>query len=51
MSKGKPRPAYGLRPSGGGMGGGGAMAADMSVPINPGSLQLTATVTLTYEIK
>ena len=23
MSKGKPRPAYGLRPSGGGMGGGG----------------------------
>ncbi len=31
--------------------GGGAMAADVAVPINPGQLQLTATVTLTYEIR
>lgn len=29
MSKGKPRPAYGLRPSGGGMGGGGGMAGQL----------------------
>jgi hypothetical protein len=29
MSKGKPRPAYGLRPSGGGGGGGGGMAGQL----------------------
>ena len=34
-----------------GMGGGGAVMADVSVPINPGQLQLTVNVTLTYEIK
>lgn len=31
--------------------GGAAMAGDVAVPISPGQLQLTATVTLTYEIK
>jgi uncharacterized protein len=31
--------------------GGGAGAADMSVPINPGTMQLTVTVTIAYEIK
>lgn len=31
--------------------GGGAEGAAMSVPINPGTMQLTATVTISYEIK
>jgi len=31
--------------------GGGAMTVNASVPINPGSMQITATVTLTFEIK
>jgi uncharacterized protein len=30
---------------------GGAEAMDMSVPINPGTMQLTVTVTIAYEIK
>lgn len=33
-----------------GMGGGG-MAVDMAVPITPGQMQLTVTVTVSYEIK
>ncbi len=35
----------------GGKGGGGGMAADVSVPIQPGQLTLTVTVNMTYEIK
>ncbi len=34
-----------------GKGGGGGDLAASAVPINPGSFQITATVTLTYEIK
>jgi uncharacterized protein YggE len=34
-----------------GMGGGAAMNADMAVPINPGQMQITATVTMAYELK
>lgn len=34
-----------------GKGGGGGMRADYSVPVNPGQLTLTATVSLTYAIK
>ncbi len=34
-----------------GMGGGGGAAADIAVPINPGTMQLTVTVTISYEIK
>jgi uncharacterized protein len=34
-----------------GMGGGGTAAADVAVPINPGQLQITATVTINFEIK
>jgi uncharacterized protein len=34
-----------------GMGGGGAVAADVTVPINPGQMQVSATVTIAYEIK
>jgi uncharacterized protein len=34
-----------------GMGGGGGMMANAAVPINPGSMQINATVTLTFEIK
>lgn len=41
-----PSPAYE-----GGKGGGGGMAADVSVPIQPGQLTLTVTVSMTYEIK
>ncbi len=40
-----PYPAF----DGKGMGGGGA--AEMAVPINPGTMQLTVTVTIAYEIK
>lgn len=40
-----PAPIFDAR----GMGGGGVAAS--AVPINPGALQLTVTVTLTYEIK
>jgi uncharacterized protein YggE len=31
--------------------GGGAASADMAVPINPGQMQITVTVTLAYDIK
>jgi uncharacterized protein YggE len=31
--------------------GGGAASADMSVPINPGQMQITVTVTMAYDIK
>lgn len=41
-----PAPVFDAR----GMGGGGVAAAS-AVPINPGTMQLTVTVTLTYEIK
>jgi len=41
-----PSPVFDAR----GMGGGGVAAAS-AVPINPGTMQLTVTVTLTYEIK
>jgi len=34
-----------------GIGGGGAAAADMAVPINPGQMDITANVLLSYEIK
>ena len=34
-----------------GKGGGGGMAADVSVPIQPGQMSLTVTVTMAYEIK
>lgn len=34
-----------------GMGGGGADAAALAVPINPGQMQITATVTIHFEIK
>lgn len=34
-----------------GKGMGGGAAADMAVPINPGQIQITVTVTLAYEIK
>jgi uncharacterized protein len=34
-----------------GIGGGGADAAALSVPINPGQLQITVSVTMSYEIK
>ncbi len=34
-----------------GKGGGGAVAADVAVPINPGTMTLTVNVALTYEIK
>ncbi len=34
-----------------GVGRGGGAAAEMSVPINPGTMQLTVTVTISYEIK
>jgi uncharacterized protein YggE len=34
-----------------GKGGGGAVAADLSVPINPGTMTITVNVTMTYEIK
>jgi uncharacterized protein YggE len=34
-----------------GMGGGGAAAADLAVPINPGQMQISATVTIAYEMK
>jgi hypothetical protein len=34
-----------------GLGGGGGAAADVSVPINPGQMQITATVTINFEIK
>jgi uncharacterized protein YggE len=34
-----------------GMGGGGGVAADIAVPINPGQMQITVTVTLAYDIK
>jgi uncharacterized protein YggE len=37
--------------SGFGKGGGGAPAPSVSVPINPGELQLTETVTITYGLK
>jgi uncharacterized protein YggE len=40
-----PSPVYA-----GGKGGGG-MAQDLSVPIQPGQLTLTVTVSMTYEIK
>ena len=35
----------------GGKGGGGGAAADMAVPIQPGQMTLTATVSMTYTIK
>lgn len=35
----------------GGKGGGGAMAADIAVPIQPGQMTLTVTVSMTYAIK
>lgn len=35
----------------GGKGGGGGLAADTSVPIQPGQMTLTATVSMTYAIK
>lgn len=34
-----------------GMGGGGNARADMAVPINPGQMQITVTVTMAYDIK
>jgi uncharacterized protein YggE len=34
-----------------GKGGGGLAAADVAVPINPGTMTLTITVSITYEIK
>jgi uncharacterized protein len=34
-----------------GKGGGGLAAADVAVPINPGTMTLTVTVSMTYEIK
>ncbi len=34
-----------------GKGGGGAVAADVAVPINPGTMTLTVNVMMTYEIK
>jgi hypothetical protein len=34
-----------------GKGGGGGMRADYSVPVNPGQMTLTATVTITYALK
>ena len=34
-----------------GKGGGGAMRAESSVPVNPGQLTLTATVSITYALK
>ncbi|HEY3311917.1 MAG TPA: SIMPL domain-containing protein [Anaerolineales bacterium] len=42
-----PSPVY----QGKGMGGGGAIAADVAVPINPGQMEITVTVTMAYEIK
>lgn len=34
-----------------GMGGGGAVSADVAVPINPGEMAITVTVTMAYDIK
>jgi hypothetical protein len=34
-----------------GMGGGGSTAADIAVPINPGQMDITVSVTIAYEIK
>lgn len=34
-----------------GKGGGGLAAADAAVPVNPGTMQISVSVTLTYEIK
>jgi uncharacterized protein YggE len=34
-----------------GMGGGGSTAADVAVPINPGQMDITVSVTIAYEIK
>ena len=34
-----------------GMGGGGAVAADAAVPINPGQMDISVTVTVAYDIK
>ena len=34
-----------------GMGGGGAVSADIAVPINPGQMEITVTVTMAYDIK
>jgi uncharacterized protein len=34
-----------------GLGGGATASADVAVPINPGQLQITATVTINFEIK
>ena len=34
-----------------GMGGGGAVSADVAVPINPGQMEITVTVTMAYDIK
>lgn len=42
-----PNPVF----QGRGLGGGGAASPDMAVPINPGQMQITVTVTMAYEIK
>ncbi|MCX6079861.1 MAG: SIMPL domain-containing protein [Chloroflexi bacterium] len=44
---GSPSPIF----QGKGMGAGGAVAADVAVPINPGQMEITVTVTMSYEIK